>query len=163
VFTGDRSGDWLYRALYRGGFSNRTTAVSRDDGLELRDAYIAAAVRCAPPANRPTRIEFARCQPYLRREVALLPNLEVVVALGRVAVDAFLRVWRSSGREIPRPRPSFRHGARVALSPVTLVMSYHPSQRNTSTKLLTEAMFDRIFQTTRRILDEGLRSREKGP
>jgi uracil-DNA glycosylase family 4 len=154
VFTGDRSGDWLYRAMYRRGFSNRATAVSRDDGLELQDAYIAAAVRCAPPANRPSRIEFARCQPYLEREVASLPNLKVVVVLGRVAMDAFLRVWQATGKEVPRPRPLFRHGARRALPPVTLVTSYHPSQRNTSTKLLTEAMFDRIFQTARRILDE---------
>src|SRR5881296_3646432 len=94
VFTGDRSGEWLYRALYRTGFANQALSVSKDDGLELRDCYIAAAVRCAPPENKPTRTEFARCQPFLVRETLLLPALRIVVVLGAVAMGAFLRVWQ---------------------------------------------------------------------
>jgi len=152
VFTGDRSGDWLYRSLYRCGFSNRPNAFSREDGLELRDCYIAAAVRCAPPQNRPSRAEFACCQTYLEREMALLPKLKVVVVLGHIAMDAFLRARRARGGEMPRPKPVFRHGARYDFAGVTLLTSYHPSQRNTSTKLLSEAMFDRIFQTAARIV-----------
>ncbi len=152
MFTGDRSGDWLYRALYRAGFANRPTAMSRDDGLVLRDAFITAAVRCAPPENRPTRAEFARCQRFLERELARIPRLRVVVVLGASSMDAFLRAWRAIGREVPSPRPGFRHGGEYALPPVTLIASYHPSQRNTSTKLLTEAMLDRIFRRARGLL-----------
>src|SRR5205807_1685984 len=99
----------LYRALYRTGFANQARSVSKDDGLELRDCYIAAAVRCAPPENKPTRTEFARCQPFLVRETLLLPALRIVVVLGAVAMDAFLRVWRMTHHEIPSPRPRFRH------------------------------------------------------
>jgi len=153
VFTGDRSGDWLYRALCRAGFANRPTAVSRDDGLELRDCYIVAAVRCAPPANKPTRAEFARCQPYLEREAMLLPNLRVVVALGGVAMARFLSAWRATGHAVPTPAPKFSHGAISSLSPITLIASYHPSQRNTQTGLLKEAMFDKVFRSARRILE----------
>src|SRR5712691_1128052 len=154
TFTGDRSGEWLYRALYRAGFSNQPTSVSKDDGLVLRDCYIAAAVRCAPPQNKPTRIEFARCQPYLEREAMLLPNLRVVVALGGVAMAAFLRAWRSTGHAVPTPAPKFRHGAISSLSRITLIASYHPSQRNTQTGLLKEAMFDNVFRSARYILEK---------
>ena len=153
VFTGDRSGDWLYRALYRAGFANRPMSVSIDDGLELRECYIAAAVRCAPPQNKPTRSEFARCQPYLEREVTLLPNLQVVVVLGAVAMTAFLRTWRATGHSLRAPMPQFRHAGRWFLPPIVLLASYHPSQRNTQTGLLQEAMFDRVFRSARRALE----------
>jgi uracil-DNA glycosylase family 4 len=158
VFTGDRSGDWLYRALFRAGFSNQPIAASRDDGLRLRDAYITAAVRCAPPGNRPTPAEFGRCRPYLEQEIRLLPRVRVVVALGHVALDSFLRAWEANGHAIPRPRPSFHHGDAVSLPPITLLASYHPSQRNTSTKRLTEPMFDAIFAEAR----ERLRPTRRG-
>ena len=154
VFTGDRSGEWLYRALYRTGFANQALSVSKDDGLELRDCYIAAAVRCAPPENRPTRTEFARCQPFLVRETLLLPALRIVVVLGAVAMDAFLRVWRMTHHEIPSPRPRFRHEGTWSMPPITLIASYHPSQRNTQTGLLTESMFDDVFRSARRALEE---------
>lgn len=149
VFTGDRSGDWLYRALFRAGFANQPTSVSRDDGLRLRGAYIAAAVRCAPPQNRPSAAEFYRCAPYLEAEVALLGDLRVVVALGHIAMDRFLGAWKATGHEVPRPRPPFGHGRTFDLDGLTLITSYHPSQRNTQTGLLSEAMFDDIFRKAR--------------
>ena len=149
VFTGDRSGEWLYRALHRAGFANQPTSESRDDGLALHDCYIAAAVRCAPPQNKPTVSEFVRCQPYLERTIALLPNLRVVVALGAVAMNSFLRAWQVLGHEVGSPKPRFRHAGTWSLLPITLIASYHPSQRNTQTGLLTEAMFDRIFDAAR--------------
>ena len=152
TFTGDRSGEWLYRALYRAGFSNQPTSVSKDDGLALRDCYIVAAVRCAPPQNKPTRVEFARCQPYLEREVMLLRNLRVVVALGAVAMHAFLRTWRATGHDVPTPVPRFRHNGAWQLPPITLLASYHPSQRNTQTGRLSQAMFDRVFESVRNII-----------
>src|SRR5881397_249135 len=152
TFTGDRSGEWLYRALYRAGFSNQPTSVSKDDGLVLRDCYIAAAVRCAPPQNKPTRIEFARCQPYLEREVRLLRKLRVVVVLGAVAMQAFLRTWRAIGHEVLPPPPKFRHEGTWQLAPLTLLASYHPSQRNTQTGRLTQAMFDRVFESAGKII-----------
>ncbi|HKW43159.1 MAG TPA: uracil-DNA glycosylase [Thermoplasmata archaeon] len=153
VFTGDRSGDWLYRALYRHGFANQPTSVSIDDGLELRDCYIAAAVRCAPPQNKPSRIEFARCQPYLEREVSLLSDLRVAVVLGAVAMNRFLRVWRALGHATPVPSPKFRHRGIWNAGSLTVIASYHPSQRNTQTGLLTEPMFDQIFSEARKILE----------
>lgn len=153
VFTGDRSGDWLYRALYRTGFASQPTSTSRDDGLELTDCYIAAAARCAPPSNRPTRTEFRRCRPYLTREIEALSRLRVVVALGGVAQAEFLRAWEASGRTVPRPRPRFQHRAIHELPPATLISSYHPSQRNTQTGLLSEAMFDSVFQAARDLLE----------
>jgi len=152
IFTGDRSGEWLFRALHRAGFANQPVAIARDDGLVLRDCFITAAVRCAPPDNRPSRAEFARCQPFLERELLLLTDLKVVLALGESAMAAFLRVWREIGREVPRPRPKFRHGGSWELPPVTLLTSYHPSQRNTSTGLLRERMFDAVFRRAREIL-----------
>ncbi len=152
TFTGDRSGEFLYRALYRAGFANQPTSVSKDDGLVLRDCYIAAAVRCAPPQNKPTRIEFARCQPYLEREVVLLRNLRVVVVLGAVAMQAFLRTWRATDREVPSPVPKFRHEGMWTLPPIAVIASYHPSQRNTQTGRLTESMLDRVFESVRTIL-----------
>ena len=153
VFTGDRSGDWLYRTLYGAGFANQPTSTSADDGLRLKDAFVAAAVRCAPPGNRPTTREFDRCQPYLVREIGLLDNLRVVVTLGGVATDRFLRAWEATGGAIPHPKPRFRHGGRHALGPVTLITSYHPSQRNTQTGLLTDRMFGAIFRAVREEVD----------
>ncbi len=155
AFTGDRSGEWLYRALYRAGFANQPISVSKDDGLALRDCYIVAAVRCAPPQNKPTPAEFARCQPYLEREVMLLPRLRVVVVLGGVAMTAFLRAWRATGHPIPTPTPKFLHAGKWSLSPIALIASYHPSQRNTQTGLLKEVMFNSIFRSARHILDRG--------
>ncbi len=154
VFTGDRSGDWLFRALHRAGFANQPTSRSADDGLVLTDAYIAAAVRCAPPGNRPNPGEFARCQPYLEAELRLLKNLRVVVALGQIAMDHLLRAWAASAQPIPHPKPRFRHGTVFELGSITLIASYHPSQRNTQTGLLTEAMFDRVFRRARIVLEE---------
>jgi uracil-DNA glycosylase family 4 len=162
VFTGDRSGDWLYRALFHAGFANQPTSVSRKDGLHLTDCYVTAAVRCAPPGNRPTRAEFAHCAPYLERELELLNGARVVVALGRIAWDAFLRAWRQTGHLVPRPRPRFVHSVEVPLPPVTLVGSYHPSQRNTQTGLLTEGMFDAIFRTARDRLEGGRSAPTRG-
>jgi uracil-DNA glycosylase family 4 len=154
VFTGDRSGDWLYRALFRAGFANQSTSVSRTDGLELADVYVAAAVRCAPPGNRPTPSEFRACGPYLARELQVLTGLRVVVALGHVAMVRFLRAWQDCGGSVPVPRPAFAHGGTWSLGRVTLLTSYHPSQRNTQTGLLSERMFDGIFRKTRELLDE---------
>lgn len=140
IFTGDRSGDWLYRAMHRAGFANQPTSISRDDDLELRGAYVTAAVRCAPPANVPTPEEAGRCLPYLQREWALLEDVRAVVALGDFA---HRRAWAvfGAGR-----RPRFGHGAEALLpGGRVLIASYHPSQRNTFTGLLTEPMFDAIF------------------
>ena len=159
VFTGDRSGDWLFRALHKAGFANQPTSRSVDDGLRLQDAYVAAAVRCAPPGNRPTSSELNRCQPYLEAEIRLLHRLRVIVTLGRVATDRFLQAWEATGRTVPRPRPAFGHGRAYDLGSAVLVTSYHPSQRNTQTGLLTEPMFDSVFRTAREaIADPGSRT-----
>ena len=173
VFTGDRSGDWLYGALYRAGYANQPTSVRTDDGLELDGAYVAAAVRCAPPDNKPTPQERDTCLPYLRRELALLSDVQVVVVLGQFAYDVMARELGI------RPRPKFGHGVEVPvlrvagaagvparaparLPPVpaalpprvpaglrTVLCSYHPSQQNTFTGKLTEEMFDAVFQRSR--------------
>ena len=146
VFTGDRSGDWVFRALHRAGYANQPTSVHAGDGLHLRGAYVAAAVRCAPPANKPTLAERDRCLPYLAREMAALESVRVVVALGRFAYDA---VAVLTGL---RPRPAFGHGVEAALPDGrVLVCSYHPSQQNTFTGKLTEPMFDQVFGRARRL------------
>ncbi len=148
IFTGDRSGDWLFRALHRAGFANQPTSVSRDDGLEVDDVYIAAAVRCAPPANRPLPEEAAECAPYLRRELTLLEALKVVVVLGEFAQR---RAWSELGTG---RRPRFGHGVESALADGrTMIASYHPSQRNTFTGLLTEPMFDAVFTRARALIE----------
>jgi uracil-DNA glycosylase family 4 len=144
VFTGDRSGDWLYRALHRAGYASQPTSVWRDDGLALTDAWVAAAVRCAPPANKPTPEERDTCAPFFHREWALLGDVQVVVALGSFAYQA---VATLTGL---RPRPRFGHGVEVALPDgKTLICSYHPSQQNTFTGVLTEPMFDAVFARAR--------------
>ena len=158
MFTGDRSGDWLYRALFEHGFANQAESVDRNDGLDLADCYISAAVRCAPPANKPTPDEFHNCIGYLVRELALLRRLRVVVALGKIAFDSYLKATAEAGRPLPRPRPRFGHGSRHELANgLTLLGSYHPSQQNTFTGRLTVPMFHGVFRTARTLLDGGRR------
>lgn len=154
MFTGDRSGDWLYGALFAAGFANQANADHRNDGLRLRDCYITAAVRCAPPGNKPSRIEFKRCRPYLMRELALMrARLAVVVVLGKIAFDSFLAAYRENGGVLPKPRPRFGHGVSAKLPNGPLLLcSYHPSQQNTFTGKLTRAMLGNIFQRAKREL-----------
>jgi uracil-DNA glycosylase len=150
MFTGDSSGDWLYDALYRHGFASRPRSVSRDDGLTLNDCYIAAAARCAPPDNKPSRAELERCRPYLADEVRLLVRVRVIVTLGRIAHDAWLKASGWWSRLAPRDRPPFGHGAATALPDGTVVIaSYHPSRQNTNTGKLTRAMWDGVFARAR--------------
>jgi uracil-DNA glycosylase family 4 len=151
MFTGDRSGDWLYAALYRAGFANQPQAVSRDDGLELRDAYIGAVVRCAPPANKPTPEERDNCLPYLERELELLERSRAIVALGSFGWEGVLRAARALGVEVPRPRPRFGHGAEAQIGRWRLIGCYHPSQQNTFTGKLTEPMIDAVFSRARAV------------
>jgi uracil-DNA glycosylase len=154
MFTGDSSGDFLYKVLFATGFASQPTSVSRDDGLKLIDAYIGAAVRCAPPDNKPTIEEIRTCRPYLERELALLKNVRVVVALGRLAFDGYLRVLRDQGK-IARPSAFvFAHDVEhhTGEGQPVLIGSYHPSQQNTSTGKLTEAMFRAVFERARRHL-----------
>jgi uracil-DNA glycosylase family 4 len=140
VFTGDRSGDWLYAALWRAGFANQPQSVSLSDGLGLTNAYVLAAVRCAPPANKPTPAERDACLPFLRRELSLLPNMRVVVVLGQFAHQIV-----SSELDM-RPRPKFGHGMEAhSADGIVMLSSYHPSQRNTFTGRLTETMFDDVL------------------
>jgi uracil-DNA glycosylase family 4 len=148
VFTGDRSGDFLFASLYRCGFSNQPTSVACDDGLELRDAYVAAAVRCAPPANKPTPAERDECAPYLHRELALLTRVRVIVALGAFGYEAVWSMLRASERpgiELPPRRPRFTHLLEVPCGRVTVLGAFHPSQQNTFTGKLTTAMLDAVF------------------
>lgn len=155
MFTGDASADWLVEALHAYGFANQPRSVSRDDGLQLRDAYVTAAVRCAPPANRPTAAELRNCQPFLERELDLLQHVRVVVVLGRIAYDAYWRVMRAKKRVAPGvKRPPFAHGAQCRLGPDTpvLIMSYHPSRQNTQTGRLTRVMFHQVFAAARALL-----------
>jgi uracil-DNA glycosylase len=151
MFTGDRSGDWLYAALHRAGYANRPDSVRRDDGLRLRDAYITAVVRCAPPANRPTPTERDNCLPYLTRELELLESCQTIVALGAFAWDGVLRAARELGHGHPPPKPRFGHGAEADLGPWKLLGCYHPSQQNTFTGRLTESMLDRVFARAREL------------
>ncbi|HEX9879967.1 MAG TPA: uracil-DNA glycosylase [Candidatus Binatia bacterium] len=154
MFTGDRSGDWLFEALHAHGFANQPTSVHRRDGLKLQDCYITAAVRCAPPLNKPTREEFETCRPYLTRELRLLKRVRVVVALGGIAFDAFFKAFRENEGEVPRPKPRFHHGACIRLEAgPTLMASYHPSQQNTFTGKLTREMFDEVFSRARSLLE----------
>jgi uracil-DNA glycosylase family 4 len=154
MFTGDRSGDWLYAALFRAGYANRPEALRRDDGLELRAAYVTAVVRCAPPANRPTPAERDACLPYLERELTLLERCRTIVALGAFGWDGALRALRALGHPQPRPRPRFGHGAEARVGEYSLLGCYHPSQQNTFTGRLTEPMLDAIFARARELTDE---------
>jgi uracil-DNA glycosylase len=146
VFTGDESGNWLFRAMHAAGFANQPTSVAVDDGLRLCDAYVTATARCAPPGNRPTPDEIARCRPFLVRELALLERLRVVVALGRIAHDGFLAALAARGDAVPRPRLPFAHASEHVLpNGLVLLCSYHPSQQNTFTGRLTRPMLDAVF------------------
>jgi uracil-DNA glycosylase family 4 len=147
VFTGDRSGDWLYAALHRAGLANQPTATARDDGLLLHDTRVLAAVRCAPPQNKPTPVERDTCAPWLDRELDLLrPTMRVLLALGGFAWDAALAWYARTGGVAPHPRPRFTHGAQAVLGDVLLLASYHPSQQNTFTGRLTERMLDDVVE-----------------
>jgi uracil-DNA glycosylase family 4 len=145
VFTGDRSGDWLYAALYRAGLANQPESVSRDDGLRLKGAYVTAVNRCPPPQNRPTTEERDNCLPYLVRELRLLRSARVIVALGAYAWTGSLLALGELGAEVPRPRPKFGHGAEAGIGEWSMVGCFHPSQQNTFTGRLTEPMLDAVF------------------
>ncbi len=150
VFTGDRSGDWLFASLWRTGFANQPESVAIDDGLALSDAYVVAAVRCAPPANKPTPSERDACVPYLSRERSLLTHVRVIVALGQFAHQIV------AGELGIRPRHRFGHGVEAVASDGTVLLSsYHPSQRNTFTGTLTESMLDEVLVRARSLADEG--------
>lgn len=159
VFTGDRSGDWLYAALFRAGLANQPESVSRDDGLRLRGAYVTAVNRCPPPQNRPTTEERDNCLPYLVRELRLLRSARVVVSLGSYAWTGSLLALAELGAELPRPRPRFGHAAEARLETVegrrrrgwAMVGCFHPSQQNTFTGRLTEPMLDAVFSRAKAI------------
>ena len=149
VFTGDRSGDWLFAALHRAGFANQPTSVHPGDGLRLAGAYVTAVVKCAPLANKPTPAERDTCLPYLLRELRLLGQARVLVALGKFGWDGALSALRRLGYDVPRPKPEFGHGAEVKIGPLTLLGCFHPSQQNTFTGKLTEDMIDAVFARAR--------------
>jgi uracil-DNA glycosylase family 4 len=156
MFTGDQSGDWVYRTLHRFGFANQPTSQHRDDGLRLHDAYITAAARCVPPDNKPSIVELATCRPYLLRELQLLRHVRVVVPLGKIAFDAYLAARRELDLPLPDKRPHFAHEAVTPLPDgVLLVASYHPSRQNTQTGRLTQVMFEAIFARVRQELSVG--------
>ena len=153
MFTGDRSGDWLFRALHRAGFANQPTSTDRDDGLRLRNCLLTAAAHCAPPANKLTPEELAECQPYLLDELERLKRLRVVMCLGQVAFNTYLKARIQMGMENPRPKPRFTHGEAWELAGgVALIGSYHPSQQNTFTGRLTEPMLDQVFKLARDLI-----------
>ncbi len=156
MFTGDRSGQWLYEALYRFGFANQVGSVKRDDGLRLNDCLITAALRCAPPANKPISEELDNCRPYLRKELDLTDRKRVILVLGQIAFRCFLKAWAENGGLIQGERaPAFRHAGEWNLTDnMTLLSSYHPSQQNTQTGRLTRAMFYSVFRRARQILDQ---------
>jgi uracil-DNA glycosylase len=146
VFTGDRSGDWLFAALHAVGMANQPTSVSRDDGLQLTGCWVAAAVRCAPPANKPTPGERDECLPFAIRELALLERLRAIVCLGGFAWDAALRILAARGAAVARPRPRFGHGAHAQVGDLELFGCYHPSQQNTFTGRLAPGMMEDVLR-----------------
>ena len=150
IFTGDRSGDFLYAALHRAGFANEPVSISRDDGLRLEDLYLTAVNRCAPPSNKPTPKERDECLPYLQRELELLRDVRVIVALGSYAWDGVLRALAALGHSA-KPKPKFGHGTVARLGPYTLIGCFHPSQQNTFTGKLTPAMLDRVLLRARKL------------
>jgi uracil-DNA glycosylase family 4 len=151
VFTGDASGDFLFAALHRAGYANQAESVSRDDGLVLTGAYVAAAARCAPPDNKPTPAEFARCLPFLGREISQLPDLRVVLALGAHGWRAAIEALAANGADRPRPLPKFAHGAEAEIGGKRLIASYHVSQQNTFTRRLTPKMLDTVLRRTKEV------------
>ena len=153
MFTGDRSGDWLFRALHRAGFANQPRSTSVDDGLALIDCYVTSAVHWAPPGNRPTAEEQDECSAWLEREFEAFADLRTIVALGGIGFDRVLRVGRGRGWEIPVPKPKFGHGVELRLTDqITLIASYHPSQQNTFTGRLTERMLDSVLLRARTLV-----------
>ncbi len=152
MFTGDRSGDWLYRALHRTGYANQPTSVSRNDGLRLSGCYVTATGRCAPPQNRLLPVEIRRCRPFLLREMELLRRVRVIVGLGKIGFDSAVSACEELGWSTLTRRPKFGHGVEVRLNErITLIGSYHPSQQNTFTGRLTEQMLDAVFRRTRQL------------
>ncbi|MCG3117924.1 MAG: Type-5 uracil-DNA glycosylase [bacterium] len=153
MFTGDRSGDWLFRALHKAGFANQPISINREDGLRLTDCYITATARCAPPQNKLTPAEMANCRPFLLREIALLKNVQVILGLGKIGFDNALTACEELYHWRITPRPKFGHGVEYQLDGKLLLMgTFHPSQQNTFTGKLTEAMFDKIFRRVRQLL-----------
>ncbi len=157
MFTGDRSGDWLYRALYKFGFANQPISISKDDGLELNDCYITAIVRCAPPENKPTTREIQNCNFYLETEIKLLKNVKVIITLGQLAFSTTIKTLNKVGFAKLNGNLKFHHRNEIIFSnqnneQITLICSYHPSQRNTFTGKLTEDMFDQIFMRAKELL-----------
>ncbi len=149
MFTGDRSGDWLYAALHRAGLANQPNSVAADDGLRLKGAWVTAPVRCAPPKNKPTTAERDRCLPFLVHELELLKGVRVLLCLGAFGWAAAIRALALSGQELPSPRPAFGHGSEAAIGPYALLGCYHPSQQNTFTGRLTEPMLDQVLRRAR--------------
>ncbi len=154
MFTGDGSGEFLYSALHRAGFANQPTSQHCEDGLALHDIFISAVCRCAPPGNKPTPAEIASCLPFLEREIALLPQVRVIVALGRVAFDNTLRIYRQKDNPIPIRKFSHASLHHLGEGLPKLVASYHPSRQNTQTGRLTPSMFDRVWTLTRELLEQ---------
>jgi uracil-DNA glycosylase family 4 len=155
MFTGDRSGEWLYRTLHKYGFASQPISYSKDDSLQLSDCYITAVVRCAPPENKPTTNEIRNCNPFLIRELKLLSNSRVIVTLGRVAFDSTIRIIRKLNLTNKTKFPIFRHGLVIRVNDqMTIIASYHPSQQNTFTGKLTTSMFDSIFAHAAQIINE---------
>ncbi len=153
MFTGDNSGHWLYKALHKAGFANQAESLHRADGLTLRDCYITATLRCAPPLNKPELREIFNCRPFMQRELDLLPNVRVVVGLGKIGFDAALNAFRDTGRITFAKRPQFGHCALHQFEGLTFIASFHPSQQNTFTGKLTEPMFDKVFALASRHLN----------
>jgi uracil-DNA glycosylase family 4 len=156
MFTGDSSGDFLYRTLFKFGFCTQEVSSHRNDGLKLRNTYITAALHCVPPANRPTAQEIRSCRPFLMQELSILGQIRIVVALGHIAWEAFLASRRELGLSVPKPKPRFGHLAEVHLDSRTLLIgSYHPSRQNTQTGRLTRELFDAVFARAREALSAG--------
>jgi uracil-DNA glycosylase family 4 len=154
MFTGDESGNWLFRALYGAGFADRPESVHREDGLRLTGCYIVAALRCAPPQNKPLPTELSQCRHFLLEELSLVRNVRVVVGLGKIGFETALKAYREMGRVSFTRMPRFAHGASYEIGGLTFIASYHPSQQNTFTGKLTRAMLDDIFSLARSSLGE---------
>jgi len=152
MFTGDSSADFLFTTLYEVGFASSPVSCRRDDGMVLNGAYITAVARCAPPDNKPLRGELTNCRPYLIDELSALTKVEVVIALGKIAFDVLLSIYRDAGLGVPSPSPKFGHGASYELTDVTLIASYHPSRQNTQTGRLTQGMFSDVFYRAQELL-----------